>query len=78
MKTASTIFAALAVMTDSAVATNNINVRNSLKAVHLNGGKAKREGLRELKWDHKLPKIALKGNHECSKNEERTILDSVN
>jgi len=45
MKTASTIFAALAVMTDSTVATNNIDVRDSLKKVTLNAGTAKREGL---------------------------------
>jgi hypothetical protein len=78
MQIALKIFAALAIMTGSTVATNNTDVRSLLKAVHLNGGRAKREGMREITWYHRLPPVAIKGNHECSKKEERQILDSVN
>jgi hypothetical protein len=67
MKTFSTIFAALAVMTNSTVAAKHVDVRDTLKKVHLNAGKAARKGMSTINWDHKLPEFALKGNHECSK-----------
>ena len=34
-----------------------------------------RKGLKTIKFDHKGPSNAVKGNHTCTKPEERKILD---